>query len=569
MSTAKKYIIMATVFFAIITVFFHFIERDRPKISTETNTTQTNRKQIYESVNILKQDTSQEGKIKLMVYRNFVCTAIGEGCTDNPADGDKNQSKSIVGFVTNLIIMPFNNPPASGVYWVYDGLQNAGMIPNTYASEGIGFTAIKPYANLWKVVRDVSYMVLVIIMVAIGFMIMFRMKINPQTVISVENALPRIIVSLIMITFSFAIAGFLIDFMYISIALVISILSGNNTFYNASEFQNRYLNAGAGELFNSMFPTNYSVTRPVLSQIGFLSDIGNSLLRVLGSAPEAIIRGASGFFAASLGLTQWIKIPPLEAFMKMLNGVSVLGNSVGGLPSAVTLTYASLLFSFVAGIIGTFMLPQFIIGILIFLTMLLLLFRIFFLLLRSYLQIIILIIFAPFLLSFQAIGRNAFAFWFKNLFAEVITFPVVIAFFLVGRIFVNTPPGAKENLWQPPFLYGIDSQAFAVIAGMGIIFIIPDLVKLVKEFLGVKGLPVSIGPGAFFAGAGAAVGGGFGAFSQYGSLRYTAAHLGIDKFLSFLPGFGDARKAVTGEPGAATHRSPPPPIPGHNTLGNS
>ena len=44
-----------------------------------------------------------------------MCSMIGEACTDNPADADKNYGKSVFGFMSNLIIIPYANPPASGV----------------------------------------------------------------------------------------------------------------------------------------------------------------------------------------------------------------------------------------------------------------------------------------------------------------------------------------------------------------------------------------------------------------------------------------------------------------------
>ena len=84
-------------------------------------------------------------------------------------------------------------------------------------------------------------------------MIMFRMKINPQTVINIENALPRIVVAMLLITFSFAIAGFLIDMMYVLIAIIISLVSGNGAFYDIGKMQNNYLNGSGMTLWESIF----------------------------------------------------------------------------------------------------------------------------------------------------------------------------------------------------------------------------------------------------------------------------------------------------------------------------
>src|SRR5258708_14361646 len=50
-------------------------------------------------------------------------------------------------------------------------------------------------------------------------MIMFRVKISPQVVVSVQSALPKIAIALVLVTFSYAIAGFLIDIMYVFVGL--------------------------------------------------------------------------------------------------------------------------------------------------------------------------------------------------------------------------------------------------------------------------------------------------------------------------------------------------------------
>ena len=237
---AKKALIVITVFLIVIGIYLSVINKNRPKSTTDY--IQRNRVQIYKIIKNKKLQSSKEGKILVLVYKSIMCNIVGEACTDNPDDGDKNFKKSIFGFVANLITIPYTNPPASGIYWAYNGLQYSGFAPKIFAAEGIGFVAIKPLMDIWKIFRDICYLILVIVLIAIGFMIMFRMKINPQTVISLENALPRIVIALILINFSYAIAGFLIDFMYLLIAIIISILAGNSAkpFYNVGEFQNKF-----------------------------------------------------------------------------------------------------------------------------------------------------------------------------------------------------------------------------------------------------------------------------------------------------------------------------------------
>lgn len=102
------------------------------------------------------------------------------------------------------------NKPASSVEYIADLGSNLGLVKTSYA-QGLGFTAFSPILTIWKIFRNIAYMVFIIIFIIIGFMIMFRKKIDPRTVVTVQEALPRIIITLILVTFSYAIAGFFID----------------------------------------------------------------------------------------------------------------------------------------------------------------------------------------------------------------------------------------------------------------------------------------------------------------------------------------------------------------------
>jgi hypothetical protein len=64
---------------------------------------------------------------------------------------------------------------------------------------------------LWSFTRNIAYIGFVFVMIVIGFMIMFRSKIGGQTIVTIGNTLPRIIISLILVTFSFAIIGLIFD----------------------------------------------------------------------------------------------------------------------------------------------------------------------------------------------------------------------------------------------------------------------------------------------------------------------------------------------------------------------
>lgn len=103
----------------------------------------------------------------------------------------------------------------SGIYAAnqesgYQELMNAGIV------------------DIWANIRNLSYIFFIIIMIVAGFMIMFRHKIGGQTLVTLGNALPNVILSLILVTFSFAIAGLIIDLGGIVMVLVQEILGLND-----------------------------------------------------------------------------------------------------------------------------------------------------------------------------------------------------------------------------------------------------------------------------------------------------------------------------------------------------
>jgi len=510
--------------------------------SNKTDPIKQNRAEIYKVINDKELNKTKEGKLTIALYKMSMCSMIGEACTDNPADADKNYGKSVFGFMSNLIIIPYANPPASGVMWAYEGLQNAGFVPKTMAAEGIGFAAIKPFSNLWKIFRDLSYMLLVIVLIAIGFMIMFRAKINPQTVISVENALPKIVISLILITFSFAIAGFLIDLMYMSIVLLVALLGSNGNNYNVTQFQNNYIGAGSSQLFKDV-----SAGQPWFTQFGILPVLSDSLLGILPPIISVGIKSIVGLI-----FTVWIgnlvHLSFVTPFTKAFDGVTAATFGIGNIFSALTGTGGALLAYFVLFLLGFTTIFTLILNILLVGTLVFLVFRIFALLFSSYLKLLLLVIVGPFLLIFEAIpGKNVFAWWLKSIFGNLLAFPVTIAIFLIGYIIVNSSVDPGYANLRLPYLNGIDPSSFKILIGLGLIILIPDLVKVIKEALGIKDLPINIGIGTFFGGAAAVGGAAMGGLGQFGSVSlalgaFTSTgvlgNTGLGKTIQGFLGFG-------------------------------
>lgn len=123
-----------------------------------------------------------------------------------------------------LVATLYSVPPVSGVSYFASQIQKFNPIQPVYAQEGIGFKALIPVQPIWTVFRNAAYVGFVIIFIIIGFMIMFRAHISPQAVATVQDSLPRIVVALILVTFSYALAGLMIDLMFLFLNIVINLL---------------------------------------------------------------------------------------------------------------------------------------------------------------------------------------------------------------------------------------------------------------------------------------------------------------------------------------------------------
>lgn len=65
--------------------------------------------------------------------------------------------------------------------------------------------------EIWSRSLNIVYVLYVLIFIIVGFMIMFRKKLQGNVTVTFSRALPNLIISLILATFSFAIVGFMMD----------------------------------------------------------------------------------------------------------------------------------------------------------------------------------------------------------------------------------------------------------------------------------------------------------------------------------------------------------------------
>ena len=360
----------------------------------------------------------------------YTALTTGRGTTgsDNAvADGAIQGVSKIIGWTFQ--------PQASGAYYVADALQNMGVVSPTYA-QGFGYYYLSTYIKLWRVFRNIAYIFFTVVIIVIGFMILLRQKAGGQAAVTAQQALPRIVAALILVTFSYAIAGFCVDLMYWLM-------------YAFSSFLN--FNGGS-----------------------------------VGTANQLV----NGNFGSVIQIVMWGNIPNIFESVNTTTA-GLLQNLIGDLGAWAL--------GGLAAIVGTFI---------IVIALLSSLFRLMFILLKSYAVILLNIIFAPLSLMMVAIsGGKAFENWIKSIIANLS--PFVITFFMLvivgtlnaffknatGTASVNGGPVYSEANGQvnaqgfaPPYLIGTNGTSatsnLGTIVGLAIALAIPELVENIKKKLG-------------------------------------------------------------------------------------
>src|SRR3989344_2279387 len=371
---------------------------------------------------------------------------IVAGCEKDKSNCPKDYQVGAIGTTNSLVAMMYNAPPASGVEYVASTLRDFGLVEKAYAQTGTGFDGLAPLRTLWRSFRNITYMFFVLIFVSMGFATMFRYKINPQTVITIQSALPRIVIALLLVTFSYAIAGFMIDMLYVVISLGALAFAGvGECPYTPAQLQNQFTNGGyldtVGALFGQLPSLNLGCDTP-----------GGAL------AGTFAVAGGVGALGGALG--------------------SILMAWMGG--TAIAVSGGALA---VGAILMVLILLLIILWVLI---------RLFFALLQSYIAIILLVIFAPIQIALGVIpGVGGFGSWLKNLTAHLAVFAGVAFVMMLGFVMVHSV--STLNMWQPPLLLGSIVGApvtnlIGFIIGLGILFTVHQTPNAIKAAFCVLGL---------------------------------------------------------------------------------
>lgn len=405
-----------------------------------------------------------------------------------------------MGTLTTLAGALYDAPPVSTGYYLADLGKQLKVVPEAYAqgvqTDGIGGSGdaiLYPVLALWKTMRNFAYLMFIIIFLIVGFMIMFRQKINPQTVISVQAALPGLVTSLILITFSYFLASLMVDVAFLGMQLVVELFISSGT-HNALGGPDQLRKIASDSNLLDLFRTSFRYSENAKNLNGGIHNVLQTISsNTFGADPTTTSMGIGGIAGLVIaGLVAGITALPIVI------GGALVGGAIGAASQGVFSTDP------LSGVISLIVPVVLIVGLLI------QFFRLFFQLIEAYISILIFTILGPIYIMASAIPGHgsSLSTWWRNILGNALIFPAVFAIFLMaGMILGMTDP----NAWRatPPLFGGLPTDLLRIIIAYAFIMGSPAVPGMVKKAMKVSefGEIAKAAQGGFQAGQSVVTGG--------------------------------------------------------------
>ena len=390
-----------------------------------------------------------------------------------------------VGNLNNLIAS-LHTPPASGIEYIAQMKDN--FLGKPAYAQGVGFRGLQFLIPLWRGFRNMVYVLATLIFLVIGLMIILRVKINPQTVITIQSAIPQVFTTLILVTFSYAIAGLVIDFCNLLQAIFVALM----------------FSVKGVKLTDNLFGFHWGTGLPILSDLGNLIAAGIQLI----SKPFNF-RGLSNMNLDTFQAVTFMAAPGWLSTLMLggLLGAIVTGFLSGGLGNAVFGEsgrwvfdkIGALIGGGVGGLIGAVLVPL-ILSILVAFWLI----KLYFGLLKSYVTLIFKIVLAPLEIALGAFPNSkvGFSSWFMDVLAKMAVFPIVSVYIILLNLVVAAVSGvdtlsgalawggstrgiAHAPVWAPSLISGggISPSILGAAVGLAGLALLAKLPSMIPEFI--------------------------------------------------------------------------------------
>ncbi len=196
------------------------------------NTTAQNNLGYQSSIspNLINDEFAQFASLVNQIAQGTQATSTSSGST------------GLLGFLANTEGYIYSNNPVSfsalATYYVQSRFEQNKTSVYAAGTTGTGYNTLSPVLPIWDISRNIAYIVVAILVVFIGFLLLFGAKLGQEEV-TIMSSIPKIIIALLLITFSYAIAGLMIDIANLGTNVIISVLAPEfvqPTYYAAGEY---------------------------------------------------------------------------------------------------------------------------------------------------------------------------------------------------------------------------------------------------------------------------------------------------------------------------------------------
>jgi hypothetical protein len=439
--------------------------------------------------------------------------------------------------VVSTSVASLYSPPASGVEYIAKIKDN--FLGKPAYAQGVGFAGLQPLLPLWRGFRNIVYLLSSIVFIAIGMMIILRVKISPQAVVTIQNAIPSLITTLILVTFSYAIAGLIIDLTYLLSSFVfVLIFSIKNVSFDEN-------------LLNFRAATGVGVLNPLAWLNGFTRAAAERVIPEL--RPYTLSHLTNPNWATAMSLA-FHALPSWALFsLSGMIGSTVLGTLGGGIMHILAEQNGTGVgrwaFGAAGGIVGGTV-GGILFALIISIIVIFWLIKLYFGLLKTYVTVIFKIVIAPLEIGLGAFpqSKNGFSSWFFDLVGYISVFPVT-CIFLVLINYLSETVGNSTSLWFPNIISpGLASTNAIIKAGFGLagLGLVSKMPEMIPQFI------FSLKPSPWTQ----AINQAYGPGKTFDTIKASALGAGAEKGYKFLfnprPGAGPIDPAT----GVATDLDP-------------
>lgn len=399
-------------------------------------------------------------------------------------EGKAPQIGGVLGIANQSIAFMYVPVTSSSEYFAYVS-KDFGIVKNANAAPVSGFEALSPILPLWIAVRNIAYFLLTIVFVFIGIGVMLRVRIDPRTVMTVQNRIPDIIICILLITFSYGIAALMIDGMWLTA------YSGINLITQTTDPKipgcasiggpNVDLDTVSKQANNQILSSPFTFVDAIFLQQceeGAGPSIHSGILDVSKDIANSFVDLEEDIILTVLGVDQEEECSitnPIDCGLKVIFKAA----------------------SWFAGFAW---------WLIIIITIVIAVFRLWFELLKAYLALLVYIITGPIwivagLLPKKPLGFNA---WFRRLFANFAIFVASAWAIVFLRVVSELYKKDAENSFVPLLVGNPRASNFGSIILLGGLLMLPHLLGLIRDKVGAKPSNLAAAAGAGLAGGMAA-----------------------------------------------------------------